>query len=819
MALTDFLAKLTGDSQSGSSPDPTDVVSPDAQAGFGDDELLKFFKEAKKLSFDQRWVFERQWMRNIHYDNFRQWIYYVGRFNEWRDVRLAKWIPRPVTNKVRETRVSLMAMFATTNTSANARPIGSDPKNIAVAAIANEYEPIMRAEHDMVGVLGEVRYWFVLTGNAFLHTYLDRNVSNGVTTINFEQCQQCQAIYDSAAIGEAKGKCPDCGGMAWAPAMDPETGEPMTKQMVNGKGKTDVLSPFELAFPNTYARFKDVPYVIRLRWRIKSYYLDNPTLAPQVKDIAWAKSPSEESLRIFRSLPSYNDVGISPFMNGSANYSSTGSNSNEEEGIAEYEMWVRPCDAYPQGLVARFVGDSNPILLHQEEDEAIPGPLPYVDASGKPLFTFSHAAFDKVGGRVYGSCPVDLIIEKQNQLNRLDSMFLMIIQRMSNPLWLVPKGSEIEKFTGEPGLVVKWNPLTVGGNAKPERIAGEGPPGSFFSIREQYLKDIEDLAGTFDALKGSQPSGVDSFAGMQLLVERGQARFASAFEALGKMYQDWFKFALEIEREFGPDERTEAILSPARQYTFKTFKNANLQGSFDIVVEDGSNQPKTNLGTRAAIEHLNTLGALNMNDPDIRYKVYQEFGMTGLSPALDTNVQAALQKQEAFEEWAGNQASMAASQQKADQAFGAYQQQVQAAPPDPMTGQPQIPPPPSIADFTPLKWKPWYNATVHKQEFLKWANGDKVRALCMANEALENILAAALTEIENAVSRDQMAAMGMEGAIGAAAPQANSKQPGAPTNVPPQGAGAGGAMRNSNANAGATAGHTQGTSSQNPGRA
>lgn len=817
MGFTDFLQKFSGDSNS---PDAGQEQAAPQEAGFSDEELLKFFKDAKKASFDQRWVFERQWMRNIHYDNFRQWIYYVGRFNEWRDVRLAKWIPRPVTNKVRETRIALMAMFNAINTSANAAPLGSDPKNIAVASIANEYEPILNSEHDMKNLLNEAYYWFVLTGNVFSHTYLERDVKNGMTTINFEQCQQCQVIHDSGEIAQTQGKCPDCGGMAWAPAMDPETGAPMAKQMPNGKGKTSILSPFELAFPNTYARFSDVPYVIRMRWRLKNYYLDNPLLAPQVKDVSWGKGPTEESLRIFRSLPSYNDVGISPFMNGSGGNSSSGNSTSEEEGVAEYELWVRPSDAYPMGMVARFVGDSNPILLHQEEDEAIPGPLPYVDASGKPIFTFSHAAFDKVGGRVYGSCPVDLIIQKQNQLNQLDSMFLMIIQRMSNPLWLVPKGSEIEKFTGEPGLVVKWNPLTVGGNAKPERISGEGPHGSFFSIREQYLKDIEELAGTFDALKGSQPSGVDSFAGMQLLVERGQARFASAFQAVGEFYRDWFKFALEIEREFGPDERTEAILSPARNYSFKTFKNADLQGAFQIVVESGSNQPKTNLGTRAAIEHLNSLGALNMSDPDIRYKVYQEFGMTGLSPALDVNVQAALQKQEAFEEWCANPQAQAADQAKADAAFQQYQLTVQNAPPDPMTGEPMIPPPPSIADFTPLKWKPWYNATVHKQEFLKWANGDKVRALIMKNEAIENVLAAALVEIENAVSREQMGAMNMEGVLGAQQPQSNNSQPSAPTNVPPkQAGGAGGAMKNSNSNAGAMAGHTQGTNSQNPGRA
>jgi hypothetical protein len=273
---------------------------------------------------------------------------------------------------------------------------------------------------------------------------------------------------------------------------------------------TTALSPFELVFPSTYARFEDVPYVIRLRWRPKSYYENNPELWAQVSHIPWAKAPAEQALQLFRSLPFHNDMGVAPFLSG-------GGDDGSEEGISEYEMWVRPCDEYPDGLILRVVGDSEPIILHQEETEAVPGPLPYVDASGSPVFTFSHAAFEQRGGRIYGTSPLDGVIQKQNQLNQLDAFILMIVNRMGNPLWLVPKGAEIEKFTGEPGLVVKWNPLTVGGNAKPERVDGLGVNVALFQLREMYLKDIEEGLGTYDVVKGSKPSGVEAFSAMQLL--------------------------------------------------------------------------------------------------------------------------------------------------------------------------------------------------------------------------------------------------------------------------------------------------------------
>jgi len=767
---------------------PLDALPMEApvDALITDEEALKLFKQCKKESFDNRWIWERGWMRNIHYVNNRHWIEYIRHTNEWRDVRLAKWFPKPVTNKMAEGVQALRAMFAAVNIGVNIRPNGRSPENIAVAAVCDDLTPLLHEEHVMDEVLNEADFWFVTTGNVFLHTYLERDVKHGVTVVPYQECLSCQGVYKDTDIEEAGGVCPQCQAPGpFQPAMD-EMGQPMEEQIINGKGVTTALSPFELAFPMNYARFSDVPYVIRLRWRNKSYYEFHPTLAAQTASVKWAKAPSEQALQLFRSLPYHNDLGVAPFLGASG----SSSNGGEEEGAAEYELWMRPCDQYPDGLVLRILGDTNPIVLHLEQDEAIPGPLPYKDVSGKPIFTFSHAAFEQRGGRVYGTSPLDAVIQKQNMLNQLDSFVLMIVNRMSNPLWLVPKGAEIEKFTGAPGLVVKWNPLTVGGNAKPERVDGLGPNQSLFQIREQHLKDIEEGMGTFDVLKGSKPPGVDSFSGMQLMVERGQSRFASSFKARGHLYRDWVKFALEIEREFGPEERTRNVLSPARQWTQQQFKNAQLQGSFDIIVEDGSTAPKTTLGTRAAVEHLNSLGFLDPADPDQRYKVLQLFGQGQLAPSLDIHMQAALRKQQAFEEWAQNPEAQQMSLQLATAETQKFEQELAAVKPEeeaPMTGPdgapaplPQLPQPPSPNKFTPLSWKPWYNAAIHKQEFMKWANSDVIIDLLKQKPGLEALLTAHLAEMDMSLQQAQLLAMGPQppkpggGGIGAGQAMKNS---------------------------------------------
>ena len=724
----------------------TPVTAPEdgaTESPYNDAELLEYHRKWRRESLENRWMWEQVWMRNIHYVNNRHWIKYERQNNEWRDVRLAKWVPKPVTNKIAEGLQALRAMFSSVNIGVNIRPGQNtvDAKNVAVASLADSAVPMLHEEHGMDSVLDEADFWFITTGNVFLHSFVEYDVKNGSASIPLEQCVGCQMDVSSADLA-SNPACPKCGGTAFAPSMGPD-GAPKMKRVPMPKGVTEALSPFEIAFPLVYARFGDVPYVIRLRWRSKEYYEHNSVLAPQVKNVKWSKGPSDRSMQLFKSMPFHSELAMSPFL-GPA------SGNTEELGAIEYEYWVRPCDEYPDGLIFRVLGENtNPVVIHLEEQEALPGPLPYKDAKGEPWFPFEHAAFESRGGRIFGTSPFDGIIAKQNLLNQLDSYMLMIIGRTANPLWLVPKGAEIEKFTGEPGLVVKWNPLTVGGAAKPERVDGIGPGTWMFQVRDMYLKDIEEGLATFDILKGAKPAGVESFSGLQLMVERGQSRFSSAFKARGNLYKSWARFALEIEREFGPEDRMRYVLSPAGTWAMQQFKKADLQSSFDVVVEDGSQTPKTTLGIRAAVAHLNSLGFINPQDPDQRYKIYELFGQVKLSPTLDIHMQAALRKQQEFEMWAMDPAAVQQSMQMALAEAQAYEQQISVA----VNPNQALPPAPSPTKHTPLAWKKWYDPRIHKQEFIKWANSDNVRTLLQQNPSLEGLLEAHLAEIDMALAQ------------------------------------------------------------------
>ena len=678
---------------------PLDPVAPAVMTPQYDERrLLTLFETLKKESTEYRWIWEREWLRDLYYVANRQWIFFHPTKREWVDKRLQKWVPRPVTNKMAETVQALRAMLGAINLAVVARPVGHDTQSIAAAEVADQMSPLIHEEHLMEAVMRESDFWLTTTGNACLQISWNKDHRFNRVFIPHEQCVACRSIWPPQVIVQAGQRCPTCGGNAFQRAVGPD-GKAIGEWTSFGKGKTTALSPFEYAIPPNVTRFDELPYIIRLRWRDKHWFEANrPDL---VSKIVWEKSPADRSLQIFKSLALSNDLGTG------SNFAYLGSGGGHTvEGVTEYELWLRPTPEFPGGLVMRVVGDKSPILLTQPE-EGLPGPFPYKDIDGNPIFPFVHAQYEHLGGRLYGRSALSPLIQKQDQLNQLDSLIQLIVQRMANPIWVVPEGAGIDHFTGEPGLILKWNPLAAGGNAKPERIPGMEVPSSLYQLRQQILVDIEELAGTFDIIKGQKPTGVEAFSALQLLVERSQSRFGSVFKSRGDMYRAWFSIALELERQFGPQQRTWAVMGANRAYTFRHFENAQLQGQLSIKVEDGSNMPKTALGKRAAIEQANQLRLLDPGDPDQRYALLSNFGLTDLVPALNFHVQAALQMQDSFEQWA-----------------------------ETMQG-PQ-----------PLAVKPWHDAQVHWTERIKWLNTDKMREMLAKNPILEQIVTQHLQELQ-----------------------------------------------------------------------
>lgn len=751
---------------------------------FASAKLLKFHKEAHDECTQGRQLFERVWWRNLLYALGRQWIYYDVERGAWLDRRLAKWVPRPVINKVIEAIETLTSVFQGVQLGTTIRPNGSDPKNATTAETADKMEAPIRADHDIERVFRTGDFWNVLTGNYFLYVWMDRENAEGSFLSQYERCLACNEVVPPATIDENNGACPACRSTAFSMAED-EKGQPIGETLHEGRGRTDALGPLEVLFPLDLPHFDVTPYIGRMRFRSKRWCKNH--LPEEIfSKLQFEKSSEERSLQMARSLATAGDIGAMP--------AALGSGSDTEfsvEGITEYEWWVKPCKDFPEGCVFRVLGGGDRSIIVPSEPEGIPGPLPLETPQGKRVFPWVHGVYEEFGGRMIGRSPLDRGNSIQDSINRHASMIEMGNMRTSNPVWLEPKGAEVKKFTGEPGLVIKYNPLLAAGNAKPERIDGADMSASVVKYLEMLIGWYESALGTLDALKGVKPAGMDSFAGMQLMVERAQARLGKVLAGRGEAFRKWYAIAIEQERAWGPRERIWAVMSPNQTWTYELFKPADLEGSITVLIEDGSTSPKTNLGMRAAVQQLQTMGFINAADPDTAYEVLKMFGQTNLMPAMSINVRSALEQQDALMQWCNDPT-------QSTPAFPVAPDGV-----DPATGQPA---PTQWAVPPPIEPQKWHNFLVHVAEHKKFCNSDQVRQTIKARPELREVFTALITLDEQANAWEmQQAAMA-------------TVQPG--QQPAPAGGGAGMALTNSNQEAGGTdvlpAGNGQGAQNAGP---
>lgn len=626
----------------GAGAEPNDFYDRLAQADpTAEAELKKVIKDVRQRSLDGRDALERGWWQKLLYLHGRQWIYYAPRAG-WQDKRLARWIPRPVTNICSTTVETIHAIIQTVTPSARIRPNGNNPVNVITAQLADQLEPVIAEEHRMPARWYEADWWAPAIGTVFLHPCWDRDDPRNQTFVQAMQCPECQYLAHPLDLEEgALPGCPECGTPAemFQPGVD-ERG-PIGEHENLGAGRTDIVTALELLFPTYYQRWEDVGELIRMRWRPKTWYEGRPYF----DQIRFSSSNQESSLTMFRQLATMTDLTTSPF---------TGSYATQarETGCVESELWIRPTPKYPEGLWARVVGglQGDLVIVRDDERGIVPGPLPYRDFEDKVLWPWVRYPYQEIGGRVWAKGCLENIIQKQDQLNRNDSMVELIMQRMANPIWLEPKGAEVQRFTGEPGLIVRYQ-VVAGTNAKPERLEGSTPGQAFFALRQQYFEDAERLTGTRDVLQGIQPGGIEAFSALNLLVERSQAHFTPMFKARGRAYREWYMLALELERSYGPAERTKPVLGGSDTWTFQTFKRQDLAGSISVIVEDGAEQPKTALGKRAALQQGQVLGVIDVQNPQTQYRALELLGIPEIAPNLDEQTKASQIEQDKYLTW------------------------------------------------------------------------------------------------------------------------------------------------------------------------
>lgn len=574
------------------------------------ESVLNFFNKKKAESGQLRYNFEKNWYRNILFYIGKQWIKYDGTKRLWTNVDLPAWFPTPVTNKFASTVDALMSVLREVKPEIVPSPASDDISDINTAEVARTVIDICNKESGFEDEYNKLITWLILTGDAFVYTYYDNSPKYGVVTVPLYICSNC-GFKETLDIFE-NDICPNCGNKTIIKTEE-------FKEFPKGKITSTILSPFEVFVNMSIKNFEDQDYVIIAR-----------TLSEEKVKERWGDKVdlntdnTEFGLQFFNSLAYITNVadlasqGIGQFYAGTSKL------------ITVWELFVKPNQEFPEGVHAFIC--NNKVLEY--------GELEYVDGNGQKYIPIVHFPSIDVPKRFFSKTIADDLVYKQIQRNKLEAFIQLAAHRTSNPVWLIPNTAGVQKITGEPGEIIRFNDSNTA-HGVPTRLPGVEITQSVFRWLEIIDQDFEELASTFDIIKGNVPPNVPTLGGLELLKERGFSRFGRIIENIErakiKLAYQW----LWIWKQFVTESRHIVIKDANGSWKQISFNNSDLQGNVTLRIEVGSSNPKSEGYKQYIAGQLLSYGLLDLDDPFTRYKMLKLFHADDLAETLKLDIEYA----------------------------------------------------------------------------------------------------------------------------------------------------------------------------------
>lgn len=255
------------------------------------------------------------------------------------------------------------------------------------------------------------------------------------------------------------------------------------------------------------------------------------------------------------------------------------------------EMWVKPCRQYPRGLKVTV---ANNTLLDIDENA---GELPY--------FLFVDTP---IPSSVKGDAFIKDMLPIQRHINIMKTAMATHAKRMGNSMWLIPHGTNIDEddLTNEHGGVLYYSAT----GPAPTRVQPPDLPSIYDRLIEYYMRDVDDMSGAREISQGKLPAGLDTYSGLQLMVEQENEKLSVSAENYERGMKRVLKRVLMLMKKHYTEERMAKILGPDDEVELVAFKGSDLSGGEDINIIQGSSLPELKTAQQERIMTLWNMGAI-----------------------------------------------------------------------------------------------------------------------------------------------------------------------------------------------------------------
>ena len=313
---------------------------------------------------------------------------------------------------------------------------------------------------------------------------------------------------------------------------------------------------------------------------------------------------------------------------------------------------------YPKGRVITCLPELG-ILLSDKKNPYKDGKFPFILMKNYDIpFEF------------WGVGEVEQIMSPQLYISELTNQIIDNAKNTANMQWIIDKNSGIGqgKLTNRPGLVIRKTPGS--------EVRRDTPPQMPVYVREQIeilKKDIQDISGVFDSLKGEQQGSITAASAILALQEASQARIRLKIKLMENSLSELSQMVYSRMQQFWKLDRWVRVTDVEGNPMFKQIGIQVLQNDYDLKVMAGSTMP---VNRNAMLDLMIRLAQTNGEDglPLVDRKAVLEFLPSGDKKAITDRFAELQAKQEQQAQMQMDQQAQMQQQQKGELDQGVTEQ-------------------------------------------------------------------------------------------------------------------------------------------------
>ena len=313
---------------------------------------------------------------------------------------------------------------------------------------------------------------------------------------------------------------------------------------------------------------------------------------------------------------------------------------------------------YPKGRVITCLPELG-ILLSDKKNPYKDGKFPFI------LMKNYDVPFE-----FWGVGEVEQIMSPQHYINELTNQIIDNAKNTANMQWIIDKNSGIGqgKLTNRPGLVIRKTPGS--------EVRRDTPPQMPGYVREQIeilKKDVQDISGVFDSLKGEQQGSITAASAILALQEASQARIRLKIKLMEASLSELAQVVYSRMQQFWKLDRWVRVTDVEGNPLFKQIGMQVLQNDYDLKVMAGSTMP---VNRNAMLDLMIRLAQTNGEDglPLVDRKAVLEFLPSGDKKAITDRFAELQAKQEQQAQMQMDQQAQMQQQQKGELDQGVTEQ-------------------------------------------------------------------------------------------------------------------------------------------------